>query len=115
MLVFSNQNSSMEHLKTFFETSTIHGLSWISQTKRCSRLFWTIIVIGGFTGAFVLINESFANWEQSPITTTIETLPISELTFPNISICPPQNSFLTLNYDIMQSSKPIIQLVSRIH
>ena len=95
----------MEHIKTFLESSTIHGLYYISSTRRWSRLFWILTVIGGFSGAGYLINLSFDNWDQSPITTTIETLPISKITFPNVTVCPPKNLFLNLNYDILQSGK----------
>ena len=91
----------MEHIKTFLDTSTIHGLSWIANTKRWARLVWILVVIGGFSGAGYLIHESFFNWDQSPISTTIETLPISQITFPNVTVCPPKNLFLNLNYDIM--------------
>ena len=93
----------MEHIKTFLDISTIHGLSWISSTGKWSRLLWILIVIGGFSGAGYLIYTSFDNWEQSPISTTIETLPISQIIFPNVTVCPPRNSFLNLNYDIEQS------------
>ena len=95
----------MEHIKTFFDSSTIHGLSKISSTRRWSRFFWVLVVIGGFTGAGYLIYVSNYNWEQSPITTTIETLPISQITFPNITVCPPQNLFLDLNYDMVLANK----------
>ena len=50
-----------------------------------------------------MIHESFDNWRQSPISTTIETLPISKITFPNVTVCPPKNLFLNLNHDIRQS------------
>ena len=76
----------MEHVKEFLDNSTIHGLSFISSTRRFSRLFWILIVIGGFSGAGYIIYTSFYNWGQSPITTTIETLPISELTLPNVEL-----------------------------
>ena len=93
----------MEHLKEFLDTSTIHGFSWISGTKRFARLSWILIVIGGFSGAGYLIYSSFHNWEQSPISTTVETLPISQITFPNVTVCPREKSFLNLNHDIKQS------------
>ena len=32
--------------------------------------------------------------------TTIETLPISELKFPKVTVCPPKNTFTDLNYDL---------------
>ena len=95
----------MEHIETFLDTSTIHGLSWISGSRRLSKIFWIIVVIGGFSGAGYLISTSFKNWEQSPITTTVAILPMSEIKFPNITICPPKESFLNLNYAIMESKK----------
>ena len=103
----------MEHVKTFLDSSTIHGLSWISGTRKWSRIAWILIVIGGFTGAGFLIYESFSNWKQSPISTTIETLPISQITFPKITICPPKNLFLNLNYDIRQAKKIKLTNASR--
>ena len=95
----------MEHVKDFLDTSTIHGFSWISSNKRFARLFWILIVVGGFSAAGYLIYSSFHNWGQSPITTTVETLPISQITFPNVTVCPPKDLFLNLNYDILQSEK----------
>ena len=96
---------TIEDIKQFFESSTIHGLYYISTARRWSRLFWMLIVLVGFSGAGYLIHVSFLNWVQSPITTTIETLPISQITFPNVTICPPKTLFLNLNYDILQSEK----------
>ena len=62
--------------KEFLESSTIHGLSYIAGNRVLVRLLWVCVVITGFTGAVVLILQSFASWADSPITTTIETLPI---------------------------------------
>ena len=84
----------MNNVKEFLETSTIHGLAFLSTTRKYSRFFWLSIVSFGFSGAFYLIFQAFNNWEQSPISTTIETLPISEITFPNVTVCPPKNSVL---------------------
>ena len=94
---------NMEHIKTFLNTSTIHGLNNISSNRKWSRLFWIMVVCGGFSGAGFLIYESFYNWNQSPISTTIETLPISKITFPNVTVCPPKTLYLNLNYDIIQA------------
>ena len=95
----------MEGVKEFLESSTIHGLSYIAGNRVLVRLLWVCVVITGFTGAAVLILQSFASWADSPITTTIETLPISELEFPNVTVCPPRNSFTNLNLDIARSNK----------
>ena len=92
----------MEEFKQFLDSSTIHGLSYISSTRRFIRFAWILIVIGGFTVAGYMIYESFQNWNESPVTTTIETLPISGMTLPNVTVCPPKNKafFTNLNYDL---------------
>ena len=95
-------------LKQFLEASSIHGMYHISHTKKCQKMFWMFVVFAGFSGAFVLIRESFQSWAESPIKTTIETLPISELTFPKITVCPPRNTFTTFNYDLVKMDKMII-------
>ena len=50
-----------------------------------------------------MIHESFDNWQKSPFTTTVEILPISQIRFPNVTVCPPKNSYFNLNHDIQQS------------
>lgn len=89
-------------LKDFFESSTIHGLSYISTTKKFWKLFWIFVVFLAFSVAFVVIKMSFQAWDESPIKTTIETRPITELTFPSVTVCPPKNTFTNLNYDLTQ-------------
>ena len=93
----------MEGVRTFLESSTVHGLSYISTTRRFVRLFWILVVITGFVGASLLIKESFDSWSESPVKTTIETLPISEITLPKVTVCPPKNTFTDLNYDLMMT------------
>ena len=48
-----------------------------------------------------LISLSFESWGDSPIKTTINTRPISEIKFPKVTVCPPRNTFTDLNYDLM--------------
>ena len=93
----------MEGVRTFLESSTIHGLTYISTTRKYARLFWVLVVIAGFVGASLIINESFDSWSESPIKTTIETLHISEISLPKVTVCPPKNTFTDLNYDLMMT------------
>ena len=50
-----------------------------------------------------MIYQSFKSWADAPISTIIETLPISEITFPKIVVCPPRNTFTNLNYDLIHN------------
>ena len=90
----------MDGVRTFLESSTIHGLTYISTTKRVVKLFWLLTVFSGFTTAGYLINLSFQNWNQNPVSTTTETLPIREVMFPKVTVCPPKKTLTDLNYDI---------------
>ena len=93
----------MEGVSTFLESSTIHGLTYISTTRKYVRIFWILVVITGFVGASLLIKESFDSWSESPVKTIIDTLPISEIKFPKVTVCPPKNTFTDLNYDLMMT------------
>merc|ERR1712024_378101 len=48
-----------------------------------------------------MISQSFDNWSESPVKTTIETVPITEISLPKVTVCPPKNTFTNLNYDLM--------------
>ena len=93
----------METIKTFLESSTIHGLVYISTTRKLLKLFWFIVVVTGFTCASAMIYQSFQDWGENPVKTTIETLPISKITFPKVTVCPPKNTYTDLNYDLVMT------------
>ena len=76
----------MEGVRTFLESSTIHGLSHISTTRKYVRLFWSFVVITGFLGASLLIKESFDSWSEIPVMTNIETVPITDIEFPKVTV-----------------------------
>ena len=100
----------MKGLKNYLESSTVHGLAYIGQTRNFAKIFWILVVISGFTGAGVMIHQSFANWQESPVMTTVETLPISEVTFPKVIVCPPENKITNLNYDLVIAENKSVNL-----
>ena len=69
-------------LKEFLETSTIHGLYYVGTAKKSIKLFWIFVVTVCFSVASIMIQKSFQNWAESPVATTIETLPIDEFHVP---------------------------------
>ena len=103
----------MKNVTAFLESSTIHGLAYIATGRKYVRLFWILVVIGGFTGAGVLIYQSFQSWDESPVKTTIETLPITEIKLPKVTVCPPKNTFTNLNYDLMMTENMTLDDVER--
>ena len=91
----------MEGVREFLESSTIHGLSHIASSKQHLRVFWSVVVLASFLLAGGIIRASVLSWEETPVSTTIETLPITEVTFPLVTVCPPKSRYTNLNYDLM--------------
>ena len=85
--------------REFLESSTIHGLVHISTAKsRTARAAWLAIVVACFATAIYMITGSYKEWQESPVSTTITTHPISELEFPTVTVCPPRGSNTALNH-----------------
>ena len=83
----------------FLESSTIHGLVHISKAKsQAARAAWVAIVVACFAFAIHMINDSYNEWQESPVSTTITTHPITELEFPTVTVCPPRGSNTALNH-----------------
>ena len=95
--------SRMEGVRDFFESSTIHGLTYISTTQTFSKLFWICTDSCGFLTAGFFINNAALDWEENPIGTSIETFPISEVDFPNIIVCPPKEGFILITQNWRKS------------
>ena len=62
----------------------------------------------GFLGAGLLIGKSYVEWQKSPVSTSISTLSISDLEFPNVTVCPPKGSNTALNYDLMKADNHLM-------
>ena len=93
----------MEGVKGLLEVSSIHGVGYLVSEKKLFKLLWAAVVVGSFIAAGLIIRQSFRGWEESPISTTIETRPLSDLAFPEVVVCPAKNSFTTLSPDLKQS------------
>ena len=86
-------------VRDFLEGSTIHGLVRISAAKSTKeRLAWVAIVVACFAFAIHMIISSYKEWQESPVSTTITTHPITELEFPTVTVCPPRGSNTALNH-----------------
>ena len=96
----------MDTISDFLEGSTIHGLTYISTSKpRIVKVVWTILVITAFLIAGLLITKSYKAWQETPISSSITTYPISFINFPTITVCPPQDSNTAINEDLLRLGK----------
>ena len=77
--------------RSYAATSTIHGLSYISSKERptVERICWTLALLTFLGLAVALSHQSVTDYGKNRVLTTISRteLPISELTFPTVTIC----------------------------
>ena len=85
-------------MQEFLANSTIHGLAYINSAKsKAAKAAWIVIVAISFGFAAYLIANSYAEWTESPVSTVVTTRPISDLEFPEVTVCPPKGSNTVLN------------------
>lgn len=86
-------------VQEFLESSTIHGLLHISTAKsKTTRALWVAIVVACFVCAAWMITDSYKDWQESPVSTTITTHPIKDLQFPAVTVCPPREIKTIINH-----------------
>ena len=93
----------MTALKDFLSTSTIHGFSHIGSARSLTaKIFWMGVVIVSFSAAIYLISSCYTGWMDSPVSSMTTTCPISNLDFPEVTVCPPKGSNTVLNLVLNQ-------------
>ena len=86
---------------------TPYGLVYISRAKsREAKAVWVAIVVACFAFAIHMIADSYNEWQESPVSTTITTHPITELDFPTVTVCPPRGTNTALNH-ILEKVKDV--------
>ena len=85
-------------MQEFLSKSTIHGVAHISTAKSwTAKVAWIAIVTTGFAVAGYLITNAYGEWSESPVSTVVTTRLISDLQFPEVTVCPPKGSNTLLN------------------
>ena len=112
-LLISSSSLGMETVTTYLESGSINGLNHIAATKKWDRLFWILVVKMGFIISTFLIVQMYIAWGENPIRTDVDTLPMSEISFPKVTVCPPKGTFTDLNYDIKRAEKKNLTLKER--
>ena len=56
--------------------------------RTLERLFWTIFITGGFSVSIYMINQKFEDDANNPIMTTIDTVDVTNVPFPAVTVLP---------------------------
>ena len=83
----SFRQTIINSLAEYFESTTIHGFSYLKASRNVlERLAWILIIGTCFILAAFLIHQSINEAHENPFMTNIETLHISKVPFPAITI-----------------------------
>ena len=78
-----------ETYRRFCASSSIHGTYfWYESKTFFTRCVWHIIVIVGMCLATMFIYQQNLAWKQNPVVTSVKQIPIEEIHFPAITVCP---------------------------
>ena len=56
------------------------------------KIVWVGIVIIGVATSALTINNSFRAWRANPVITSVAQIPIEQVPFPSVTICPKGNT-----------------------
>ena len=78
--------------KQYLATSTAHGLAYLVEDGRSSieRIFWILITTLAISFTAFQTTQLYRQWKDDPVVTSLDTvkMPISEIEFPAVTICP---------------------------
>ena len=81
-----------QDIYSYFSETTVHGFRYVAEGRNSfEKLFWIIVITIGFIMSGLIIFQSFSDWEDTPLQTTIDqvSLPIEKLSVPAITVCNP--------------------------
>ena len=86
-------SSTISHAANeYAKLSTIHGFSYLSDSNPSgpSRIFWMIVAVLAILFTIFQMSSLRSQWKKNPVVTTLDTiaLPIDEIEFPAVTICP---------------------------
>ena len=83
-----------DEVAKFFAESSIPGFKYIVKGETLlERLTWAIFIAIAFCYAGSVVYETFLDWDQNPVITTIDEVgnSVSQLPFPAITVCDPES------------------------
>ena len=88
----STRRRIVDTTKQYSSTTTIHGISYLAgdDVPRLERLLWAFVVLFAIVFTTYQVITLYNDWQDQPVITTLDTvsLPIEEIEFPAVTICP---------------------------
>lgn len=99
-----------EEAKRYSKETSIHGFRYIAApNRRVVRALWVrkqsladdlaglacwatfshqaLVVVTGFACTYLLCTKTMREWEERPFSTSTETIPVTDVQFPTVTVC----------------------------
>ena len=88
----STRRRIVDTTKQYSSTTTIHGISYLAgeDVSGLERVLWATVVLFAMAFTTYQVITLYNDWQDQPVITTLDTvsLPIEEIEFPAVTICP---------------------------
>ena len=79
-------------VKEYFENTLLHGYRYVTEANRCTyeRILWLLVLVFMICGVTYVITDYYLRFLNAPTATSQQAIrvPISEIAFPSVVICP---------------------------
>ena len=80
---------TFEQFNAFCRETTLHGFTYLADNNRTfERLLWLVFVSVAFASSIFMIDQSFKDAEMNPLLTTINTIDVTKVPFPAVTVLP---------------------------
>jgi len=85
-----------QHLQSFLEGSTIHGVPHLarrSKSGKLERLIWMLALIGSSAVVVFFLVGLYSDYNDRPVSVSIDVVAIKEVPFPAVTVDAPVSSY----------------------
>ena len=75
---------------SYASATTIHGISYLSnENSKIERFLWLVVVVAAMMFTLLQTTTLYADWQNEPVIRTLDSIiPITDVEFPAVTICP---------------------------
>ena len=79
----------LREVNSFSEETSIHGFSYLSKHRHwLTKIIWSALLGTALTLAVLMIQQNFIDAENHPLSTTLDTISVTDVPFPAVTIFP---------------------------
>ena len=94
----------------YLDATSLHGFAYLQKSySTCARLFWSFMVVAGFSLAAYFLYGQLFDWAETQTITTLESIatPIQQVQFPTVTVSPLDYLFQNIEMILLERTNGI--------